>query len=113
MKKIDFKNIFRKKIGVAVSGSSLSWPLYFMRDWKIMVCIFAVGLVVISFFAWKIYLSDQIGGGYLTPNEVTLDTSVRVIDLKKLQANLLILENKRDNFLKLRADQLKTVDPSL
>jgi len=85
----------------------------FIRDWKIMVLIFAIGLASLSFLAWQIYLSDRIGGGYLTPELPPSNISIKTVDEKKLQAGLLMLENKQIDYLKLQAEQTKLVDPSL
>ena len=85
----------------------------FMRDWKIGVLAFAVGLVLLSVFAWRIFLSDQIAGGYLAPQVTSLDSSIKSLDQKKLQVDILLLETKQADYLKLKANPPKVIDPSL
>jgi hypothetical protein len=84
-----------------------------IRDWKIIVLFFALILFALSFFAWQIYLSNQIAGGYLAPEIETSDTIIKTIDQKRLQADLLLLENRQTEYLKLKADRLKLVDPAI
>lgn len=95
------------------SENSMAWPIHFARDWKIVVLVFAAALIFLSFFSWKIYLSDKIGGGYFASELVTTDISVKTIDKNRLQADLLLLETKQADFLKLKATQSKPVDSSL
>jgi len=83
------------------------------RDWRIVVLIFAVCLASIIFFMGQIYLSDQIGGGYLNPKADTSDVAIKTIDKKRLQTNILNLETKQAAFLKLESSKVKLVDPSL
>ncbi len=113
MKKIDFKKLFKKKNNQITVGPALAWPINFIRDWKMVVLIFAVGLVLLSLFAWNIYLSDQIAGGYLASEAVPADTIIKTIDQKKLNNNLLILETRRADYLKIKSSGLKLVDPAL
>ena len=117
MKKINFnlnlKNLFKKKVKAADLDSAAAWPVHFMRDWKIGVITFAVGLILLSAFAWQVYLSDKIGGGYLAPEPTPAETAAKTIDKSKLQADLLGLQTKQAAGLKLETSQPKLVDPSL
>jgi hypothetical protein len=85
----------------------------YIRDWKIVVLIFAIGLISLSLFAWRIYLSNKIAGGYLEPVTEPSGSSLKMIDLKKLQADLLQLETKQADYLKAKAKQNSLIDPSL
>jgi hypothetical protein len=113
MKNIDLKNIFRRKNKKIDQGHSLAWPIYYIRDWKIMVLCFAVGLVLLSLFAWKIYLSNQIAGGYLAPVIESSSAKTRTVDIKKLEASLLILEDQQAEYLKFKSNRNKLIDPGL
>ena len=77
-----------------------------IRDWKIVLAVFTLGLIALSVFAWQIYLSSQIGGGYFGTAASPTDAPVQLIDQKKLQADLILLQNHK-------ASLVKTVDPSL
>lgn len=103
MKKKTIKNIPR----------SVAWPLHAVRDWRIIVLVFAVGLISLSFFAWRIYLSNKIAGGYLSPGIEVSDMNVKTIDKKRLETDLLILETRQADYLKLKSTQIKLLDPSL
>jgi hypothetical protein len=85
----------------------------FARDWKILVLVFAIVLISLSLFAWKIYLSDSIAGGYLAPVIEPSDTITKIVDKKRLEADILLLETKQAEYLKLKANQPRMVDPSL
>ena len=113
MKDIHFKNFFGSKKNKIVVGPALAWPINFIRDWKMVVLIFAVGLVLLSLFAWNIYLSDKLAGGYLASEVVPADTIIKTIDQKKLNNNLLILETRRADYLKTKSAGLKLVDPAI
>jgi len=113
MKKINLKDVFHKKEKVIDFGTSMAWPVNFLRDWKIIVLVFAIGLLLLSAFAWKIYLSNRIGGGYLAGTAKPADIFVKTMGKGELQTDLLILENKQYNYLKLKASSIKLVDPSL
>ena len=113
MKKINLQNIFGSQEKKIEGGSVWAMPVHFVRDWKIMVSIFAGGLILLSLFAWRIYLSNRIAGGYLTPSTESNDLSLKTIDQKRLEADLLLLENKQTEFLKTKASGLKPIDPSL
>jgi hypothetical protein len=84
-----------------------------LRDWKIMVICFAIGLIILSFFAWRIYLSNKIAGGYLAPTIESSSQITKTVDKKRLDADILILENKQNNYLKLKSSTTKLIDPSL
>jgi len=110
---IDFKKIFAKKLDVKKANGQMAWPVNFARDWKIIVLVFAVGVFSISLFAWRVYLSNKIAGGYLTSEISPTSVSVKTVDEKRLQADLLILETKQADFIKAKASSVKMVDPSL
>lgn len=103
MKKLNFKKVFKN---IKKPTRSIQ------RDWKVMVLIFAVGLISLSIFAWQIYLSDKIGGGYLSPTITAPETNTKIIDKKRLQTDIMIFENRAEEYLKLKAGP-KVVDPSL
>jgi hypothetical protein len=113
MKKINFKKIFKKEISAGDLGSSSAWPVTYVRDWTIMVYLFAAGLILISFFAWQIYLSNHIGGGYFNMNIEPTSTYVRVVDKKRLQIDLNDVEQKEINFLKYKDSQSIPFDPAI
>lgn len=113
MKKIDFKKFFGRKSNTIIVGPALAWPINFIRDWKMVVLVFAVGLASLSIFSWKIYLSNQIAGGYLASEAVLSDTIIKTIDQKKLSNNLLILETRGADYLKAKSADLKSVDPAI
>jgi len=113
MKKIDFKKFFRRKSNTIIVGPALAWPINFIRDWKMVVLVFAVGLASLSIFSWKIYLSNQIAGGYLASEAVLSDTIIKTIDQKKLSNNLLILETRGTDYLKVKSAGLKLVNPAI
>ena len=113
MVKIDLKNIFGKKTEEITFGYSPAWPVNYIRDWKILVLIFAIGLAGLSIFAWRIYLSDKIAGGYLASEIKESDISVVTLDVNKLKADLNTLQLKQTNFIKVKVDPVKLVDPSL
>ena len=113
MKNINLQNIFKKQPTVVLSNGVISWPGKMFRDWKIMVYVFAIGLAILSFFAWKIYLSDQIAGGYFSPEDVSGTASVKILDTKKLNADLLIMQAKKDAYTRLKTNPVKVVDPAI
>jgi hypothetical protein len=113
MRNINLQNILRKKPKLTDGESSMAWPVHFIRDWKIVVCIFAAGLVSLTIFSWQIYLSDKIAGGYLAPNIETSDSITKTIDEKRLQTDIIILETKQTDYLKLKEARVKLTDPSL
>ncbi|MFA7252854.1 MAG: hypothetical protein WC027_03285 [Candidatus Paceibacterota bacterium] len=103
MKKLNFEKVFKN---IKQPTRSIE------RDWKIMVLIFAVGLISLSIFAWQIYLSDKIGGGYLSPTITAPETNTKTVDKKRLQADIMIFETRADEYQKLKTSP-KVVDPSL
>ncbi len=113
MKKINIKFLFRKKNRTDHSDEAGVWPVNYFRDWKIMVLSFAVGLIILSIFSWHIYLGNKIAGGYFVPEINSTDASTKIVDLKRLKNNLLLLDSKQEEFLKLKANHPKLVDPSL
>lgn len=110
---MDLKDLFSGKFKAESSSVPNSHPINFARDWKIIVLIFIVGLISLSSFAWEIYLSDQIAGGYLISSEEPFSVSVKMIDEKRLKADLLILDTRQADYLKLKMSQTKISDPSL
>ncbi len=84
-----------------------------IRDWKIVVSTFAVLLIIVSALAWKVYLSREIGGGFFSRAEVPTDTQEVTMDSKRLKADLLIMETKQADFVKVKATRSRLVDPSL
>lgn len=113
MKNINLQNFFKKQSVIVSSGRNTSWPGNMARDWKIMVYVFAIGLSILSFFAWKIYLSDQIAGGYFSPENGSDMASIKTLDTKKLNADLLIMQNKKAVYTRLKTNPVKVVDPAL
>lgn len=113
MKNLNFNKIFIKQASLPPKGKVGYWPGNIERDWRILVYFFAVGLLLISFFALKIYLSDQIAGGYLNSETTSSGVSTKVLNQKKLQADLLIMQTKKEAFVKLKTYPPKIVDPAL
>ncbi len=85
---------------------------YLIRDWAIIVLVFAIGLVLLSLFFWQIYLSDKIGGGYLNINSEPTNISVKMVDKVKLQADLVLMEEKEKVFLQIIDSPSKLIDPA-
>ncbi len=113
MKKIHWQNLFKKKIKTNDLKSAGRGMVNYVRDWKIIVITFAIGLLVLSFFSWRVYLSNQIAGGYLSPEVDTTTAVTKTIDQKRLQDVIDILENKQIDFLNLKTNPQKLVDPSI
>jgi hypothetical protein len=111
--KIKLNKIFKIKKEISMPKTSLAWPVNFVRDWKIIVLFFAVGLVLLSLFSWKIYLSDKIAGGYLSSTLEQSTPITKTIDQKKLKNVLFILETKETDYLKTKFNTPKIVDPAL
>ena len=84
-----------------------------IRDWKIVISIFAVLLIIVSVLAWKIYLSREIGGGFFSNTQIPDDTLEVTMDSKRLKNDLFIMENKQADFAKVKAMRSRLVDPSL
>lgn len=112
MKKINFKNLFKAGNRSDDFGTAVAWPVNFVRDWRVIVLIFAVGLIFLSSFGLQIYLSNQIAGGYLTPILSSSDATVKTINLKKLNTDVAIMDARQVNFNKLKSTQSKLADPS-
>lgn len=112
MLQVDFKKIFRRDARVGDRGRMTAWPIHHERDWKILVVVFAVCFVLMSAFAWHIYIGDKIAGGFLSETFTPTEASTRTIDLKKLKADILIMETKKAAFQALRIGRPKTIDPS-
>jgi hypothetical protein len=112
MKKITFKKFFRRHPKSVKTEAAVYSNRSYVRDWKIIVCVFTVIMFLISFYAWKIYLSNEIGGGYLASEPITEPTAAKTIDLKKLQSALLLFEARQADFQKIK-DGPRIVDPSL
>jgi len=82
------------------------------RDWKIIAYIFIAGIILISLFAWKIYLSDELGGGYFGVSSPSAEIETLSINEKRLQADILLLESIKSNYLDSKTTQSKVIDPS-
>jgi hypothetical protein len=65
-----------------------------IRDWGVIIIFFIVGFVFLSFFSWKIYLSEKIGGGYISSDTEAPETEIEVFTLEELKEALLILEKR-------------------
>jgi len=113
MTNFDFKKLFKLRGKVVAPGPSLAWPVNFVRDWKFVVLAFAIILILLSLFAWQIYLSDQIAGGYLAPTLSTSTVSIKTIDQKRLTENLSILKQRDDILLNIKTTRPKMVDPAI
>jgi len=113
MKKINIKFLFRKKNKIGNLDEVGAWPVNYLRDWEIMVLAFAVGLIALSIFSWRIYLGNKIAGGYFVPEINSADVSTKIVDLSRLKKDLSILDSKQEQFIKLKTNQPKLVDPSL
>lgn len=110
---MNLQNIFGTKKEKINTPPAFSGGRNYLRAWKTMVCFFAIGLVLLSFFSWQIYLSSKIGGGYLSPESVPSGAIVKNVDKKRLQNDILIVETKQVEYLKLKADNQKVADPSM
>lgn len=112
MRKADLKKFFTLQKPKKEFGRPVAVTMPFMRDWKIIVCVFAVGMISLSLLAWQIYLSDKLGGGYLSEEIDSQSATVRTVDKKRLETNILLFEARQADF-----DQLKTsphvFDPSI
>jgi hypothetical protein len=82
------------------------------RDWRIIVWSFALVLIVISGFSWRIYLSEKIGGGYFTKSVETTESATREIDIKRLKKAVTISEKRDQAFRELKNNLLRPLDPS-
>jgi hypothetical protein len=102
MIKINFKNLFKKKVNVPEAMPSVAWPLYYVRDWRIAVLVFAVGMISLTIFSWQIYLSDKIAGGYFEPKTEFSTISVKTINEKKLKEDISLLESRQADFIILQ-----------
>jgi len=112
MKNINIKKLLKKYYRRPVFEAPMFRLNLVERDWKIMVLVFAFGLISLSIFAWQIYLSDKIGGGYLSSTITSTETNTKTLDKVRLQADILIFENRADEYLRLK-NSSKVVDPSL
>ena len=110
---INFKELFQRNNQKLIPEGSIAWPVNFFRDWKRIVITFAIGLLLMSAFAWQIYLSDKIAGGYLAPVIEQTDLSVKTLDKKRLKADVIFLDTRQADYLKLKASRTTMVDPAL
>lgn len=94
------KNIFFAKININ-------------RDWKIVISFFSVCLVAVSILAWKIYLSNYVGGGLFSVDSTTVLTPIKVVDKEKLEKSLYLLKKNAESGSVNRTRQIKPVDPSI
>lgn len=76
------------------------------RDWRIITIIFALGLLALSLFAWNVYLSDQVGGGYFSSKISGEESVAKTLDQKKLKDVISTLEKRQPSLS-------RTIDPSL
>jgi hypothetical protein len=113
MKNINLKSLFKKDAKKMLAGLSLAWPVHFVRDWRIIVICFALGLALLSALAWRVYLSNKIAAGFIGSKIENSEIIIKTVDKKRLEADLLILESKQTDYLKQKANQQKMVDPSL
>jgi len=113
MKKINFKFLLKKKNTSGDINLVTAWPVNYARDWKIMVLVFAVGLILLSIFSWRIYLGNKIAGGYFVPEINSADVPTKIVDLSRLRNNLLLLDAMQEAFSEFKKDRPKMVDPSL
>jgi hypothetical protein len=113
MKNFDFKRFFKLRKKASPPGPSLAWPINFVRDWKFIVLIFVIVLISLSLFAWQIYLSEEIAGGYLTSTLSTSTVSIKTINQKRLETDLSILEERDNILLNIKTTRPKMVDPAL
>jgi hypothetical protein len=113
MKNLDLKNLFKKKVSPVSSESTPVYSVNFARDWKIIMVIFAIALAAVSAGAWKIYLSNQIAGGYFNSPVDTFVPISKTIDKKRIQDAISILEKKEANLVDLKATRPKQIDPAL
>lgn len=109
MKNINFSFIKKEKS----LEPAMAYPVSYIRDWKVMVLCFAVGLIALSIFSWRIYLSNRIAGGYLSTEAPAFDMVSKNIDQKKLRTDTILLETRQTDFNKIKSGYVKLVDPSL
>ena len=113
MKKINLKNLFRKSRKKSNPEEVFVSTINLDRDWKIIVVLFAIAMIALSLFSWHIYLSDKIAAGYLTPLTSPEESVVKTVDQERLEADILLFDNRQANFNALRSGQNKFLDPSL
>lgn len=113
MKNINLQDLFKKKTENTELKVVTAWPGNAQKHWKIMVSVFALGLAILSVLALKIYLSDQIAGGYFGSEASVTNASVKKMDVKKLKADLLIMQKKQTTYQNLKANPPKLVDPAI
>lgn len=82
------------------------------RDWIKIIIFFAFGLILISSLAWQIYLSDKLGGGYLSSEFIETDVFVKTINKDKLLKNIEIMEAKEKSFETIKNSKPSLIDPS-
>jgi hypothetical protein len=112
MNKIDLGKIFKLSRENVVRPTSF-WPSNYYRDWIIIVIIFTVCLLSLSFFSWRIYLSDQLGGGYIQADNRNISIVKNKIDKKKLKEVLTLLEARDSKLISIKINRPKMIDPSL
>jgi hypothetical protein len=111
MNKINLGKIFKTNRENALRPTFF-WPGSYYRDWIIILIIFAICLFSLTFFSWRIYLSDQIGGGYIKTNTDNVSLVEKNIDKKKLTNSLSILEARDSKLISIKINRPKTIDPS-
>jgi hypothetical protein len=111
MKNINLNNLFQhhKKLTNKVS-EEIPYARV-LRDWRISTLTFAVILIVLSLLAWQVYLSREIGGGYLNVENTSSDLLVKIVDEKRLEATISRMKERESAFLKIKSDRTKLGDP--
>jgi hypothetical protein len=84
-----------------------------LQNWRCLTLTFSVILIVLSLFAWKIYLSNQIGGGYLKIKDNNPSPSIKTIDLIKINKTIDTLKQRDAYFFDIKNKPTKLVDPNL
>lgn len=112
MKKNNLKNLFQKDKKIV---KKISNPFSYERvfhDWRILTLSFGVLLVIFSFFAWKIYLSLEVGGGYIKVENSNSDILIKIIDEKRLEKSIYTIKERESNFLKIESEPTELTNPA-
>lgn len=112
MKNFSLHHFLKRNYETGLEKSAVV-PARQLIDWQIILFIFVAGLILLAFFAWQIFLSNNIGGVFLNFEEETAAPSVKIIDESRLHAGILILEKKQIDLLKSKAEHSQLIDPSL
>ncbi len=111
MKNINLKSLFYTENKNTDELKNRKFYTIVLCDWKRLILGFAFVLIILSLFAWKIYLSNQIGGGFLKIPKDYPNAAVRTIDLKKIENTVDILKQRESDFLKIKSERTKLSDP--